>query len=105
MTTNPRPRPALKKAPAQGHPADIDETPAPKKKPGTAHHLGEGSTSDTLRGKGKKNKKSTLRDNEIVDITVELPRSLRRRLRQAAKTADVSVDLYVQTLLDTTLPE
>ena len=68
MSTNPRPRPALRKAPNEGHPAAIEE-PTPKKaepkkaepkqtatkqaapKKRTAKGtLGKGSTSDTLRG-------------------------------------------------------
>ena len=124
-TTNPRPRPALSKAPGGTHPAAIDEPaptkpvskPAPekavakpaakpadsKKSRGKKLHLGEGSTSDTLRGK-KKQKNSTLRADETVDFTIELPKSLRKRLRTAAKAADVSVDDYLQALLDSALP-
>jgi hypothetical protein len=112
MSTNPRPRPALRKAPNEGHPAAIEEPTAKKaapkqeaaKKRAAKSKLGTGSTSDTLRGKGKKAKKSTLRDSEVVDVTVALPRSLRKRLRAEAKAADISVDEYLATLLDSTLP-
>jgi hypothetical protein len=122
MSTNPRPRPALRKAPNEGHPAAIEEptpknaapkqaTPkqaAPKqaapKKRAAKGSLGTGSTSDTLRGKGKKTKNSTLRDSEVVDVTVALPRSLRKRLRSEAKAADITVDEYLAALLDSTLP-
>jgi hypothetical protein len=112
MSTNPRPRPALRKAPNEGHPAAIEEK-APKKaaakeatpkKRAAKSALGTGSTSDTLRGKGKKTKTSTLRDSEVVDVTVALPRSLRKRLRSEAKAADITVDEYLAALLDSTLP-
>jgi hypothetical protein len=127
MSTNPRPRPALGKAPNEGHPAAIDE-PTPKKaapkqattkeaapkqavtkqsapkKRAAKGTLGTGSTSDTLRGKGKKTKTSTLRDSEVVDVTVALPRSLRKRLRSEAKAADITVDEYLAALLDSNLP-
>lgn len=122
MSTNPRPRPALRKAPNEGHPAAIEEPTskkaAPKqavpkqaaakqaapKKRAAKGALGTGSTSDTLRGKGKKTKSSTLRDSELVDVTVALPRSLRKRLRGEAKAADITVDEYLAALLDSTLP-
>jgi hypothetical protein len=107
MSTNPRPRPALRKAPNEGHPAAIEEpTPkkAPTKKRAPKGSLGTGSTSDTLRGKGKKTKTSTLRDAEVVDVTVVLPRALRKRLRNEAKVADITVDEYLTALLDSSLP-
>ena len=100
MTSNPRPRPALRKAPNDGHPAAIDDAPVELAR----GQLGTGSTSDTLRGKGKKTKKSTMRDGEVVDLTVELPKSVRKRLRAAAKSADLTVDVYLAALLDRTLP-
>ena len=117
MSTNPRPRPALRKAPNEGHPAAIEE-PTPKKaaakdaapkqaapkKRAAKGALGAGSTSDTLRGKGKRTKTSTLRDSEVVDVTVALPRSLRKRLRSEAKAADITVDEYLAALLDSSLP-
>ena len=112
MSTNPRPRPALRKAPNEGHPAAIEE-PTPKKtspkptapkKRAAKGSLGTGNTSDTLRGKGKKTKTSTLRDSELVDVTIALPRSLRKRLRSEAKAADISVDEYLAALIDSSLP-
>jgi hypothetical protein len=126
MTANPRPRPALRKAPNEGHPAAIDEpqgaaNKATTTKPTTTKptttasskagpkkglakgSLGTGSTSDTLRGKGKKTKKSTLQDGDYVDATIKIPRLLRKRLRAAAKAADVTVDEYLIALLDSTL--
>ncbi len=105
MTANPRPRPALRKAPNEGHPAAIEEPKKPKASKALAHgSLGTGSTSDTLRGKGKKGKTSTLRNNETVDVTLEMPKGLRKRLRAAAKAAELSVDEYLAALLDSTLP-
>ena len=45
-----------------------------------------------------------MRDGEVVDLTVELPKSVRKRLRAAAKSADLTVDVYLAALLDRTLP-
>jgi len=116
MTTNPRPRPALKKAPRDGHPAALNEpapppVPEPVVEPEVAatplrlhQQLGSGATSDTLRGKGKKKQKSTLRDSEVVDLTVEISRALRRRLKQGAKAADMSIDDYLASVLESSLP-
>jgi len=107
MTTNPRPRPALRKAPNPGHPAAVTDdaaTAAPSNQGSLNGQLGTGSTSDALRGRTKKNKKTTLRDSELVDVTVEMNRAIRRRLRNAAKTSGLTVDEYLATLLDSTLP-
>lgn len=75
---DPTPRPALRKAP------DSDVHPTTHVAPA---HIAPMNTSDAvLEGKS-------------VDMTIRIPRKLRKHVRQAAKAGDVSVDQFVTLAL------
>ncbi len=130
MTNNPGPRPALRKAPdATVHPAapvaaeaapGVPVVAAKVEQPRPVHlrpvtGLG-GSTSDVLRPAPKKKsqkrmeksakaqrkqeKKDRERNARRVDLHVQVPKSVRRDLRQNAKARGTSVDDIVTSVLE-----
>lgn len=130
MTNNPGPRPALRKAPdATVHPAapvaaeaapGVPVVAAQVERPRPAHlrpvvGLG-GSTSDVLRPAPKKKgqkaaakstkaqrkleKKERERNARRVDLHVQVPKNVRRDLRQNAKARGTSVDDIVTSVLE-----
>lgn len=95
--STPEPRPALSRASdADLHPVSGKPVPAVGAT-GQERTLGKGkgaTTSDTLRGPAK---------DKLVDLGVRVPKSVRKRLRTAAKERDITVDDLVARILDSSL--
>lgn len=117
--TAPSPRPALRRAPdADVHPAAPGGIPAPADRPAATtltplptprlHRLSappRGTTSDSLRAKpqrtpaprGRGGKKAP--KEKTVDLGIKVPKSLRKELRAAAKSAGRTPDEVVVSLI------
>jgi hypothetical protein len=120
--TTPAPRPALRKAAdAHVHPADpsgshrlrpAGQTPAPPAEPIPApaptvpavpapRRLSgplNGITSDSLRAAGRRGRRRA-DDGKLVELTVKLPKSLRKEFRAALKAQDRQADDVLAALV------
>lgn len=91
--TKPAPRPALQRAAdSDVHPVSGRvETEAIPDKP-TKRKKSKGATSDTMRSPRKK-------DEKLVTLSVEVPKPLRRKVRELADDRGISVDQMVTDIL------
>lgn len=90
MSQQPKPRPALKKSPDSTVPTVVP-TLSPRSTTELKHRAKAGSaTSDTLRPR---------KDDKAVELTVTIPKSMRKRLKQVAAEAGMKPERLAAQLI------